>query len=701
MTEQDNLFHGLDSEFIEAIKNELLPPDPVFSAEELKNFGHWVTATGMQPEGARAFDLDKYPYQKELYDEQRDCFRSRVVIMKAAQTGLTIKLLNRAMWLTADVKQQINVGLGFPTRDAVEQLAASRFKPQLYSSARMIELLRNAGDRKLAKDTVSLVRLGVSNMRFLGLMSGVTADSNPLDAELVDEVRLVPSTTIERFMVRVSESTIIDKSARASNGARGIIELNSTAGFPQQDIHRYFLDSTQGYWLTHCPDKKCSRHRAGISLAREFAENHSRVVGRHGNGRYYLRCPVCGAHIDDEAILHGHYHHEQPDALWVGYHFSQLIKGEDFLNTEIMPAWERGINVPEFFNSRLGLPYMDSEAVPATREVVEMCCDDSLTWLREPPGKDGKWRAMGIDQRAPEKHIVIKSLDESGNEVLEHVEVLEASGQAAVAGIVSRAREWGCSIVIIDGEPSYDLAVDVARGLPRGVVWLSDYVDQQPNILKWEDKRSDKTIRRSSGETKHEYRVLVDRYKGLDWSLGLYRRQKIRLPRRVDLYELRQQRMLGGVAQMASVANEFVDHLGNLARYKAPKKVSIGKGEYIHVPGEYVLRWRYLHLDPHFAHANLSASVGLARRSQTDRITLLTEPTPVIGKNEESLPPNLRAQEIKNQLEQRKTCGSCRHRLRDQSALTCNHLSTEGRRVIISPEDIGCMFHSPEPDSVP
>lgn len=687
-----NPFAHLGEHMQAAVRARLLPPEPVFTPEELSHFGGWVRATGMKPEGARDFDLKKYPYQVDLYDESRDAMRSRVVIMKAAQTGLTVKLLNRSMWLTADVKRQVNVGLGFPTRDAVEQLAASRFKPQLYTSARMIELIRDV-------NRVDLVRLGVSNMRFLGLISGVTADSNPLDAELVDEVRLVPSTTIERFMVRVSESTLIDRTGTASDGARGLIELNSTAGFPNQDIHRYFLDSTQGYWATPCPDRKCRRSRSGIILAREFAESPGRVVGRREDGRYYLKCPTCGAHIHDDAQQHGFYVHENPGALWLGYHFSQLVKGEDFLNTEIMPAWERGINVPEFYNSRLGLPYMDTDAVPAARDVVERCCDETLTWPREGRGRDGKWRAMGIDQRAPEKHVVIATMDEAGNYLPEHLAVVEASGEDAAREIVRLAREWGCTIVVMDGEPSYDHAIMVARALPKGMVWFSDYVDGQATTLKWEDKRSDKALKKSSGETKYEYRVLVDRYKGLDWSLGLFGRGKVRLPNRAELYELRQPRHQGGVQSWASVAEEYVSHLGQLARYRAPKMVRLANGESTHIPGEYVLRWRYLHVDPHFAHANLSAFVGLARRAKEGHIDLFEEPgPPPAAPGEQRAPGELRSHVIAEQVSKHDalTCGGCRWVRRESPAEgRCAHPSREHARYVVGLSDGACDEHLP------
>ena len=683
-----NPFAHLSRELLSVAVAKVLPPKPVFSAEELSHFGDWVALTGMKPEGARQFDLSKYPYQTELYNETRKHPRARVVIMKAAQTGLTVKLLNRAMWLCSDVRKQVNVGLGFPSRDAVEQLAASRFRPQLYTSARMIELIRDV-------NRVDLMRLGVSNMRFLGLRSGITNDSNPLDAELIDEVRLIASTTVERFMIRTSESTLIDE----ETGARGLIELNSTAGFPAQDIHRYFLDSTQGWWATPCSDVKCRRNRSGIMLAREFAENLGRVIGQEDSGRYYLRCPRCGARITDDMQAQGFYIHENPGAQWTGYQFSQLVKGEDFLNNDIMPAWNRAINLPEFHNSRLGLPYMDSEAVPASRTVVEACADETgdYHWPREPLGRDGRYRALGVDQRAPEKHCVIKSLDGNGNERLEHVCVLEASGEEAAAQIVRLARAWGVSILVMDGEPSYDLFIMVARALPKRMVWQSDYVDGQAETIRWADKHSDKQQKKASGETKYEYRVLVDRYKGLDWSLGLFARRKVVLPAMNDLYALRTPRQMAGVQQFHSAAEEFVTHLGNLARYKAEKRVKLGNGESIHVPGEYILRWRYLNLDPHYAHANLSASVGLARRHSTGSIIGIEESGPVSQTGPEAnLPPSARPSVLMEEAERKlaNTCGSCRHFKLQGGAGLCGHPDAIGR-IQVGETDPGCDEHRP------
>lgn len=680
------LTSGLSRPAVQLARKFLLPPPAAFSPEELSHFAEWALLSKIRPEGAREFSFEPFPFQRELYNEERARFRQRVVIMKAAQVGLTVKLLMRGMWLTADTRRQINTGLYFPTSDAVQLLSASRFKPMIRSSAKMLSLVG-------AVSRVDLIRLGISNMRFLGALSGVSQDSTPLDAELVDEVRLIPTRNLERMMVRVSESTIRDP----VNGTRGIVELNSTAGFPEQDIHRFFMDSTQGWWVTLCPDQGCLHSREGINLPREFAANVGNVIGRDASGWYYVRCPRCGARIED--LGKGYYHHENPGAQWLGFHVSQLIKGEGFLNTEIMPAWNRGINIPEFFNSRLGLPYMDPDAVPASLAVVEANMDPTgdYHWPLEPLGYNSEWRVMGVDQRAPEKHVVIKTLMSNGLHRLDHVHVIEASGLSAAQRIVAMARAWGVKLIVIDGEPSYDLAIMVKEGMDNPqTVWFADYADNQAQMLQWKDKRQDKSIKKASGETKHPFILMIDRFKALDWSLGLFKRQNNLLPAKSDFYRRTQKRRMAGEIVDWPAGKEYVEHLGELAKVKITDTQKLDTGERVQKVGEYKQIWRYINQDPHFAHANLYADAGLERIRQEFKTYGVEEtprerPAPEVA----GVPEHLRTETLQEEVRQayRKTCGTCRYLKQDTAGLHCGQEAYLGRRVEVEEGTPACPTH--------
>lgn len=666
----------------DAVRAEMLPPKPVFEEDELATLDAFVAAAAIKPEGTRPFDLSEHKHLIELYAEQRAHPYRRMVVMKAAQMGLTIRLLNRAFWWVADAEQMVNTALLFPSRDAVLELSATRVRPMARSSSRLMELIKDV-------DRTDVVRVGRSNMRFRGMRSGISMDSFPADVLLFDEVRLMSIAAIDRTMVRVSESSIRDE-----DGTRGIIELNSTAGFPGMDIHRWYERSSAGVWHTRCPDVSCSLHKGGIPLPYEFAENHTRVIAQRRDGRYYLKCPRCGARIRDPQD--GYYVHARPNAPWRGYQFSQLLKGEDYLNAMIMPTYLAGDNVAEFYNSRLGIPYEDREAVPASREVVLGNIDPARLheWPLEPLGYTGEWRAMGMDQRAGEKHITVKTILPDGRHRLDHIEVIEASGTEARDIIVQRIHEWGCKIFVGDGEPSYDLFVSIGREVQRlGIpceVWLQDYVDGVANIVEWEDKRKDKKIRRSSGELKWESRALVDRYKALDWSLRLFTLRNNVLP--VNLLERMQTRTIGGRKQPLSVGEEWVTHMGNLAKVRLPVlKRDASTGESFEVVGEYRQAWRNLRLDPHFAHANLYADLGLKKVSGTGTLfgAGAREPERVL-KREVGLPtelaPSVLAKRARRQRE--RVCGNCQ--FFDAANELCTHSYFAGKRVKVTADHPQC-----------
>jgi uncharacterized C2H2 Zn-finger protein len=651
-----NLFDGLPPDVLAAAALILAPPKPVFDAEELSTLGGFVEAAQLRPEGTRPFNLNEIKYQIPLYAERRDDWLPRVVIQKAAQTGLTIRLLNRAMWWCADALEQVNSALMFPTRDAVQELNVSRFRPMLRSSARMLELLRGNIDR------ADLARIGISNMRFRGMRSGVSVDSFPADYLGFDEVRLMSIQMIERAFVRISASTKI----HPRTGHRGIIDLNSTAGFPDMDINRWFeRHSTQGYWASQCPDPGCEKHKSGIVLPLEFAENLKRVIGQDRNGRFYYRCPRCGAYLSDDQTQTGWYNHLNPKAEWQGFQFSQLLKGEDWLNSELMPAYLRADNMPEFYNARLGLPFEDRNAVIGSQAVVEACMDLNYTFPAEPLGRNAEWRVMGLDQGDTQQHLVIKTLMPDGRHRLDHIEVIEASDLKAAAQILQTFVRWGCKLLLMDVRPAYHFFRMVSQELPAGVAYAAYYVDgQNADMVRWLDNRDKAATQKADGEVKTPFSAPIQRTQALKWSLNLFRFGRQLLPTRQSFHSLIQSRVTAGVSRPVVIGEEFITHMGNIALIKENRQQHLPTGERVDVPGEYVERFRNLRMDPHFVHANLYADLALARMSGSTQLHSLTAAAPVIKTQiDAALPEALRPSTIAAEQAKAKsrTCGGCKY----------------------------------------
>ena len=626
------------------VLGESLRPAPVFARADLSTLDSFVRASSMRPEGIGGgrHDLSTRPHLRKLYAEQRDRPYRRLVIMKAAQMGLTVKLIYRAAWLTADARKRMNTALMFPTLEAVLDLHRSRFRPMLTSSTKMMKLVTDI-------DAVGLVRVGVSTMRFRGMRTGLGVDSFPADAMLFDEVRLMDLATIERAFVRVSESKI-----ESEDGRRGLIELNSTAGFPGMDIHRYFERSTMNYWRTPCPNAACTNHTKGLIMPLRWPE-----IVRHTPDGLRYACPDCGRLITDEHLFnHGWYQEEQPGAEWDGYQFSQILKGNRFL-PDLWSAWTRGDNRSEFYNSRLGVPWADPDAVPAPRAVVEACKREDYRLMRDPDLARGDWVSVGIDQRAPEKHVLIYRHGRGGTYDFLHAEVVERSGQDAVEYIVALARRWHAKIVVVDAEPSYDFARDLGRALGR-IVWLADYTTgDRPRPIEFVDERDKQTTRKVSGEVKWDQRALLDRYKALDWALTQFQLQRMQLPWDID--DLTQQRTIGGVPQRWAVSGEYYRHLENIARATIPRTQKLPSGETV-LTNEVTRIYRHLAVDPHFAHAHLYALAGLAREQGGTSAWLGTEADRGVPDQVEAMAPigpkrlaRERAQTMS------RTCGDCQY----------------------------------------
>lgn len=620
------------------ILSQMRLPPPEFSEEELSSLIRFVQASGIRPEGpgGAPFSLEGRRYLEPLYAEKRDKPFRRLVIMKAAQMGLTTRLMYRAAWWVADARRKVDVALMFPTQDAVLDLHKTRFRPMMRSSARMMRLIADV-------DAVEVVRIGVSNMRFRGMRSGVSVDSIPVDVLLFDEVRLMDVTTIERAFARVSASRL------EGPEGRGIIELNSTAGFPGADIDYYFRRSSQHHWHTRCPNPACPNHK-GFVMAFTWPDcvDPDRMV---------YRCPKCGRVIEDPQD--GFYAPLGPeDAEWEGYAFNQILLGPKRL-PELWRAYQRmvieGANPSEFYNSYLGLPHRDPNAILVTGEVMDACrgLDPTYRWPAPGPHPEGWWTAMGVDQRGVEKHVVIARWGQGGRVYLAHLEVVERSGEEAAAYLAHLAREWGVDIVIVDAEPSYDLAVSLGRRLPRGMVWLADYVHDRPQPLEWSDQRDREAIRKSSGEAKWEFWVFIDRYKHLLQAQMLFVNRRVALP--VDFEAKVQELRRLGQRMPVSLGLEFRSHFENIARTTIPRRRRDAEGREVEEEPRYT--WRHLALDPHFVHAWGYAVAGLMRRGGTSEVVRprergALEPTGY----QAQLPPDLRPQS------QRKAeCASCRY----------------------------------------
>ncbi|PZA08276.1 phage terminase large subunit family protein [Meiothermus sp. Pnk-1] len=647
-----------ENRLVQGFLERIAPPTPEFSPEELATLESFARASGIRPEGPGGppFSLEGREYMQPLYDERREDPYYRLVIMKSAQLGLTIHELYRGAWFTADARRRVNVGFFFPSQNAVYDLSASRFKPMFQNASRMMRLADAGG---LAR--VDVVRFGVSVMRFRGMKSGVSMDSVPLDALLFDEVRLMSRAAIERVQKRVLESKHV-----SPTGLKGIIQLGSTAGFPDSDIHAYFLQSDQHWFMTRCPGPLCE-NRHGFNLAQAWVDTQGAVVNASDPADLHYRCPRCGRRI--EHVLEGDWERLGPaDAEWRGYQMNRTLKGP----RELPQLWRNfqtmvvgGVNPAEFYNSDLGLPHKDPNAVIVTAAVFNegKQVDPDYHWPLEPerPPRAAA-RAFGIDQKPGQKHVLIAEWGPNGRIYPVHLEIVEEEGvdergkDRAVERTVAILRQWNVDVGVVDAEPSFDYALGVAQRMPRGAVWLADYLDDRDQPLEWSDQRGSEKISLSKREAKYEYWVKIDRYKHLLQAFTLFRHHRVAVP--VDLERKGQELWVDGTRKWVSLGDEWRRHMGNIARTSLPRRRKHPETGEIIDEGKFSYTFRHLSVEPDFAHAWGFCVAALMRDAgSTQMVPTTPPPTHRTGTLQDQLPEALRPVALAKKVD--KTCSSC------------------------------------------
>ena len=152
----------------------------------------------------------------------------------------------------------------------------------------------------------------------------------------------------------------------------------STAGLPALDIAARFQRGDQRYWHL-----KCSGCSDGFIPSETFPEcivDRTRGVYKASSAeswwercveeQIFLQCPRCKTIVKDPG--NGMYIPHNPGGAYPSFHVSQLIS--NFITPgEIWEHYNVAVNKKEFFNAKLGKPYVDEENVPITDEVLENC----------------------------------------------------------------------------------------------------------------------------------------------------------------------------------------------------------------------------------------------------------------------------------------------------------------------------------------
>lgn len=535
----------------------------------------WVLTSGLSADG-NAIDFERHRYLLPIYMDNSN----EIVWQKAAQLGATTYMMARQLWWLLH-NQGRKGGLYLPNKELVDNTSRDRLEPMMASVPELAELASR--DEKLG-----LKSIGKSSF-YLFHMGGKSAkDSVPLDYLSIDEVRLMQDKDVDQTLERIAHSPYKFR------------VFMSTCGLPEANINHLFDGGTKHTFKAKCG---CSD---GCDLARTFPA--CVVADDPKRPEPYLRCPKCKWEIKDRQ--NGMYVPENRTAPYHSYHASQL--NSKYISVkEIWDFFKRTKNLSEFYNAKLGLPFIDEASRGVTPGQVAACVDPQLRW--GPTTKKGAKVAMGVDQGAGYLMVVIMALVGGKREIL-WTEIIEAENPryfdsngnitSPFERLHKLMEEFKVNLALVDGMPNVNDAMKFCQAYPRRA-FLGYYSRGQKEVVQWLDKKMKAGVKKAGALLRFKHTASIGRFSSLALALGRWSDREVGLPPPDAMFQDCFDEATN-IIRTESPARRLMSHLTRLVKQLEVSDTQMGEGT-----------WTYIFVgkDPHLAHAFNYANVALERIS--------------------------------------------------------------------------------------
>lgn len=352
----------------------------------------WAVARRTMEDG-NPYSLDDYPYIEEILNSRA----KRNWIMKGAQTGLTEAAATISLF-EVDVHKR-DVIYFFPTGKMAERFSKTRFSAAISLSP----YLRS----RITRDDIEIKQIGTATLHILGANSEANLRGTSAGRLMFDELDAWTERQIYMAEERASGQKDGDK----------IVWAFSTPRFPNHGIHKQYAASTCEHYHFECP-------HCGEKIKLEWEQNFVLCGETVDDPRVhdsYIKCHHCDGVLDHATKREwlraktrggtGEWIAENLDAdpaLSRGFHVSQLYSPtvEPF---ELAIAFLRGRGDEdarrEFYNSKLGLPYIE-DAHQVTDAHIDACVKEYALAAARPKSLQDGIVTLGIDQGGPVHHWV-------------------------------------------------------------------------------------------------------------------------------------------------------------------------------------------------------------------------------------------------------------------------------------------------------
>lgn len=446
------------------------------------------------------FDLSKNPYLIDIFDDES----RQVVVRKSSQTRLSMTMIMRFIHKVA--KRGWNGIYYFPTDTALYPFMQSRFN-------RLVELNPDLQALIPVVDNMTVKQIGQAFAYFFGLQGKTQKESTPADCEVFDEFDLMSPNDVEIALERMQDSPYKHR------------DIIGNPTIPDFGTDAQFMDSDQKYWTMKCPH--CGEWNESDVTTERMPFPACIEQG-------FLACRYCRKPLN---VLAGKWVPKRPGIEISGYFVSRIfVWNADY--HEILQRSKKGLNVANFYNRVLGLPWSDKQSRIEAAHILKMC------------GNSGLWDSCpgpttaGIDVNPTAGHhiIISRPCRPKLREIvwLGVVETLEDA--------IPVLQNFGVKKFVIDGNPDPEGANRVIHALGnRG--FRCYYIENKKDGYTWDDE---------------EHKLTVNRTESMDASQRLLREQMYLLPHRCEVVET------------------FAEHCANVARIlETNEKTGIMTARYV------------------------------------------------------------------------------------------------------------------------
>lgn len=572
--------------------------------EDGQTFREWceqLGRDGMKVDG-KPFTLDDRPAMAWIYDQipstKEEAYRYVLVLMKCAQVGFTVMEMLATIYLGIKFGPCI-VGMFLPDMNLAGLKSSERFMPIVRSVPTVHDLMtQDAPDgtgRKQGEGNVNRRRIDQALFIFSWTSGRATTESIPMDVLSFDEVQEMTLEQIEKTYERVSASVI------------RFMLMGSTANWPDADIDFWYKKGTRHRFHTTCPTCGTSK-----PLDDYFPDC---IKYDKDRDLYRYVCPN-GHYLDD--TQRGEWIAEFPErdrGPEIGVpmkerrlriksiHFPQFLS-PTISADEILTAFNTASDMKNFYNRKLGKPYLDPSQVPVTLEHLARCVEAGkaagVQWKSR-----GRNCFMGIDQMGNFNVHVIKERMPDGRQAVVHVEETYDADPFARSSVLME--QYDVAVCVVEINPNYNDAKKFANR-HKGRVFICDsFGAVKEGMILWGDApKLDVSDRRTDEAERDRYTLRMDQFKCMQVSMARFtaKAPACLFP---DPQGLVQDVTEKGKTQTMAVLPRAFHHFTKTALIAEKDEET----------NQYKRRVVKVGIDPHFSYANMLCDVAWSRAHGT------------------------------------------------------------------------------------